>query len=125
MNNEINYGVIKNCSESCDSCLGENTTNDTNCIECASNYYKTEDSETNCILESLIPHNYYKNETDNIYYKCHQNCYNCTGHPESTNMNCLSCTENYYKFTDGCYPNNIVDNTSYLIEPSLNDLETT
>ena len=135
LNNNETYGVIKNCSEACDSCLGGNTTNNTNCIECASNYYKTEDSNSNCIFESLIPHNYYKNETDNIYYKCHQNCYNCTSKPDSSSMNCILCAENYYKFPDGSLPNNCVDNSTLnswkaniientnIIESSFNILE--
>ena len=135
LNNNETYGVIENCSEACESCLGENMTNDTSCIECTSNYYKTEDSNSNCILESLIPHNYYKNETDNIYYKCHQNCYNCTSKPDSFSMNCILCAENYYKFPDGSYPNNCLDNSTFnswkaniiqntnLIESSFNILE--
>ena len=64
-----NTGVIKNCNVACDTCLGESDEYNTNCIICAVGYFKTEDSTTNCILESLIPDNYYKNEEDNIYYK--------------------------------------------------------
>ena len=64
-----NTGVIKYCDSACDTCLGEKIGEDTNCINCAVGYYKTEDSNTNCILESLIPDNYHKNELDNIYYK--------------------------------------------------------
>jgi len=64
-----NTGIIKYCDSACDTCLEEKIGEDTNCINCAEGFYKTEDSNTNCILESLIPNNYHKNELDNIYYK--------------------------------------------------------
>ena len=66
LNNEENTGIIKNCSIECDTCLGEKTFKDTNCIKCADGYFKTEDSNTNCILKNLIPHNYYLNKLDNV-----------------------------------------------------------
>lgn len=78
LNNEENTGVIKNCSIECDTCLGEKTIKDTNCIKCADGYFKTEDSNTNCILENLIPHNYYLDKLDNVYHKCHPYCNNCS-----------------------------------------------
>ena len=68
LTNEENTGVIKYCNEACDSCYGEGL-QDTNCIRCSEGYYKTEDSNTNCILERLILSNYFKNESDNIYHK--------------------------------------------------------
>ena len=90
--------MIKNCSEACDSCLGENTTQSTNCIDCAYNYFKTEDSDTNCILSNLIPNNYYLNTSDNTYYKCHPNCNNCnSGYNQALDaMNCITCINDYY-----------------------------
>ena len=96
LRNEDNTGVIKNCSEICDTCLGEESPQNTNCINCIKGYYKTEDSDTHCILEKLIPNNYYLNKSDNIYYKCHPYCYNCSkGYdPILNNMNCLSCNMN-------------------------------
>ena len=69
LTNEENTGVIKYCNKACNSCYGEGNLQDTNCIKCSEGYCKTEDSYTNCILESLIPSNYFKNESDNIYYK--------------------------------------------------------
>ena len=78
LNGNDNTGVIKNCSIACYYCLGDFSKDNTNCINCSSGYYKTEDSDSNCILESLIKPNYYKNISDNIYYKCHSNCYNCS-----------------------------------------------
>ena len=64
-----NTGVIQLCDEACSTCnWGKNNlTNNTNCINCTEGYFKTQDSNTNCILESLIPENYLKNDSDNIY----------------------------------------------------------
>ena len=63
-----NTGIIKYCHSSCDGCNGEGNYDDTNCINCTTGYFKTQDSDTNCLLESLIPPNYHKND-DGIYYK--------------------------------------------------------
>ena len=96
LNNADNTGVIKNCSEECDTCLGEKTSENTNCIKCAKGYYKKEESNTNCIPKNLIPVNHYLNTTDNVYYKCHPYCYNCTKGYDLIldNMNCISCNKN-------------------------------
>ena len=55
ISNEDNTGVIKNCDIACDECHGEKTEEDTNCINCASGYSKIKETDTNCILESLLP----------------------------------------------------------------------
>ena len=118
LNNEENTGVIKYCDIACSTCYGapDNDLYYTNCIICADGYYKTEDSETNCILESLIPDNYYKNNDDNIYYKCYTNCETCRRNldhkADINNMGCLSCKTNYYFVyqTDNCFDNTFLDN---------------
>ena len=80
LNNDENTGVIDICDMSCESCNGKKNTEtqDTNCINCIEGYYKTDDSNTNCILENLIPENYFKNDLDNIYYKCYFSCSKCS-----------------------------------------------
>ena len=72
--------------------------------------FKTEDSNTNCILENLIPQNYYKNNTYEIYYKCYRNCNKCNEYYDANNnnMNCLECINGYH-FVDGT--NNCYDET--------------
>ena len=117
LNNSDNTGVINNCSVVCNTCLGENTTLTTNCIECAKDYYKTQDSKTNCISKDLIPINYYFNSSDYIYYKCHENCYNCTNGYISDNMNCITCKHNYYFIygdnKSNCYDKTLINNGYY------------
>ena len=102
-----NTGVIGECSNNCASCYGEANKTDSNCIKCSSGYYKTEDSNTNCIMERNIPNGYYKNTTDNIYYHCHPNCSSCSNgyDPLSDEMNCIICQTNFYKLngTNNCY----------------------
>ena len=120
LDNEENTGVIKECNEACSTCNGEASSVDTNCIICKEGYFKTEDSVTNCILESLIPENYYKNNDDNIYYKCYQNCLQCKRSLDFkaniNNMGCKTCIENYYLVngTSNCYDISfLVNNTNY------------
>jgi len=119
-----NTGIIKDCNEACNLCIAEADLTDTNCINCADGYAKTEDSFSNCILEYLIPKNYYKNETDSIYYRCYENCYNCTEkyNLELNDMHCSMCASNFYFLngTNNCY------NISFLIENKnyyLSDLD--
>ena len=120
LDNEENTGVVKYCDGACSSCLGEKNsiTQDTNCIECSEGYFKTEDSNTNCILENLIPENYFKNANDNIYYRCYINCKKCRNFFDdvNNNMNCDECIENYYFLynTKNCYSMDFIqDNNDY------------
>lgn len=114
-----NTGVIKLCDISCSTCnSGKNTlTGDTNCINCANDYFKTEDSNTNCILESLIPENYFKNNSDNIYYKCYSSCQKCTEYYDSLNndMHCTECITDFYFVygTNNCYEMSFKDENDY------------
>jgi len=89
--------------------------------------YKTEDSNTNCILENLIPQNYLKNNSDEIYYKFHRNCKRCNDYYDTNNnnMNCLECINDYY-FVDGtnnCYNNTILEEGYYLDDFTINENE--
>ena len=126
LNNGENTGVIDYCDESCETCNGgKNLINeDTNCIECSAGYYKTEDSNTNCILESLIPENYFKNESDNIYYLCHINCKKCndTFNTETNNMNCDECIIDYYFLygTKNCYNMDFIEDSQYYLSSDDN-----
>jgi len=116
LNNEENTGVIKYCNEACSTCNGEASQENTNCIICKEGYFKTEDSQTNCILESLIPENYYKNNDNNIYYKCYPNCLKCKRsldfEADINNMGCEICIDNYYLVdkTNNCYNISFLDN---------------
>ena len=118
-----NTGIIKYCNPVCDTCFGPSDINNTNCISCIEGYYKTEDSNTNCILENLIPKNYYKNKSDNIFYKCYKTCSSCNNSIEinrETNgeiHNCLECIEEYYFIygTNNCYNRSILNEGYYFL----------
>ena len=119
LDNEENTGVIEYCDEACNSCIEKKDiiTQNTNCIDCSDGYFKTEDSNTNCILENLISENYYKNENDNIYYHCYINCKKCSNSfdIENNNMNCDECITNYYFLyeTNNCYNMEFIENNEY------------
>ena len=117
LNNDQNTGIIKYCDEACSSCNGKKNeiTQDTNCILCNDGYFKTEDSDTICILENTIPENYYK--SNNIYYHCYINCKRCYSFFDTINneMNCIACIENYYFVygTSNCYDRHFTENNNY------------
>ena len=98
LNDSGNTGVIKYCHEACKTCNSGNYSDNTNCIECAPGYVKTEYSNTNCLLETSLPSNYYKNTIDNIYYECYQNCKRCDSLFDIFNndMHCLECISGYF-----------------------------
>ena len=118
--NEIthNIGGIENCHEACSSCLGERNSTNTNCIECAQGYFKTEDSKTNCIKNGSISlHSYYLNITDNIYYHCYNLCKSCSApyNPTMNEMNCIECIDDYYFIygENNCYNSTIFQNNKF------------
>ena len=122
LNNEENTGIIQYCDKACDSCITPIKLFDTNCINCNSGYYKTEDSDTNCILKNEIPKNYYINNSDNIYYKCFDSCDECDkGYdPEHKNMNCIKCKEGLFKLngTNNCH-NYSLTNKGYFLDQDI------
>ena len=115
LDNEENTGVIDYCNNACASCLGPSYSLTTNCILCSDGYFKTEDSDTNCILESAIPENYYKNEENKIYYKCYKSCQTCLRNLASLanieNMGCISCINGFHLEyqTNNCFNNTFLD----------------
>ena len=126
LDNEENTGIFQYCDVACSSCnRGKNLiTLDTNCIDCTTGYYKTEDSNTNCILESLIHENYYKNPSDNIYYHCYTSCKKCSDYYDSdtNNMNCLECINDYFFIygTNNCYDISLAENNQYFLSSEDN-----
>ena len=116
-----NTGVIKNCHEACNTCLGGGNDTDRNCYECAEGYFKTEDSQTNCLSnDSISLDEYYLNKTNNIYYHCFQNCKGCN---DSFNiitkeMYCFNCIDNYYFIFDeyNCYNHSILEDNKYYFD---------
>ena len=118
LTNEENSGVIKDCDVACQTCFGAPNPDgsDTNCDKCNEGYFKTEDSETNCIFEDDISNNYYKNLEDRIYYKCFDNCETCERQLEHkadiNNMGCKTCIDNYHlvKGTQNCFDDTFLEN---------------
>ena len=113
-----NTGIIEYCNQACETCIGKNETNNTNCLDCAQGYFKTEDSDTNCILPNSISSNYYKNYLDNKYYKCYYSCSSCYDGYGSyiEDMNCIFCKEGFYKLngTNNCYNISLSEEGYYL-----------
>ena len=128
-NDEENTGIIEYCDNACATCNeGADTINgNTNCLNCSIGYYKIEDSDTNCIYESLIPENYYRYTEDNIYYKCYNLCSKCVRvldyKTDIDKMGCASCITNYYieEHTTNCYNMSFLDtHTDYYLSQEDN-----
>ena len=60
------------------------------------------------MLENSIPEKNLKNNSDNIFYKCHQNCKKCNDfyNAENDQMNCLECKNKFLFMYDinNCFP---------------------
>ena len=118
-------GLLSKCHINCFSCYGEGNNENTNCIECAQGYYKTEDSYTNCIIkDSISLDDYYLNNSNNIYYHCHPNCKGCYGSYNSLtkDMHCLNCINDYYFIYEenNCYNITLLQGFKYYFNPSDN-----
>ena len=115
-----NTGVIKNCNEACNTCLGEGDTQKTNCLECAQGYIKSENSDTHCIINYSKSTDFLLSTTDNIYYQCYQNCKLCNEsyNPLSNEMNCLECIDDYYFIysENNCYNLTLLQENKYYFD---------
>ena len=118
-------GLLSKCHNNCLSCYGEGNNENTNCIECAQGYYKTEDSNAHCIMKDLISlDDYYLNNSDNIYYHCHPNCKGCYGSYNSLteDMYCLNCSDEYYFIygENNCYKYALILGSNYYFNDNDN-----
>ena len=91
-------GLLSPCHYSCKTCSNKIIDDNSNCIECADDYYPIyENRLKNCYSNETISIGYFLNkEIDSFYWKkCYENCEKCFGLGNSTNMNCLSCKKIY------------------------------
>ena len=94
-------GLLSPCHYSCKTCSNKIIDDNSNCIECANDYYPIyEDILKNCYSNESISIGYFLDkETIPLYWKkCYENCEECYGLGNSTNMFCLSCKKNISDF---------------------------
>ena len=92
--------IYKKCHEFCKTCnIGPIYSDDflkiedTNCIECISDYYKVEGTN-NCVYKNTLLKNHYFNEIEKKFLKCSENCLTCNqSQINSTFFGCSSCDE--------------------------------
>ena len=103
--------TIKKCYHSCKGCtIDLNSIIDINfhyCINCKeeNNYFPYSDKINNCYNETEMTEKFtewYFDESKKIFIKCHPNCDTCEELGNSTNMKCLSCSENKIKYKQNC-----------------------
>ena len=94
-------GLLSPCYFSCKTCSNKIINNNSNCIECADDYYRIfGENLNNCYSNETINKGYFLDTKINSFNwkKCHENCEECYGLGNSTNMNCLSCKKNLSNF---------------------------
>ena len=119
-----NTGIIKNCHEACNFCLGEGNEHNTNCTECAQDYIRAEGSETHCIKNDTNFLDYYVNTSEDTYNDCYYTCNDCNESYNQTTdeMNCISCIDGYYFIygENNCYNNTLLNENKYYFNRSDN-----
>ena len=89
-------GLLSPCHFSCRTCSNKKIDDNSNCIECANDYYpKYGENLNNCYSNYTISKGYFldKKNTSFNWKKCYEICDECDDEGNSTNMNCLSCLE--------------------------------
>ena len=82
------------CYDNCETCKEASTDEkDQKCIECKQNYYKVHDTD-NCYDKI---DGYYLDKDKNEFMPCFEKCATCDADGSTTQMNCLTC-KNDYKF---------------------------
>ena len=113
ISNSISGNNDNSCNDNCKVCYNSI------CIKCQSEFKIIEDTN---ICQTEIPNNYYFDENNNIYRKCHENCKSCLQGPifssdelEIEDTNCDECKEDYYKIenTNNCININNIPETYY------------
>ena len=90
------------CYENCQTCdEPSKDENNQKCIDCMRNYYKIIDTN-NCF--SIPKEGYYLDKNTSLLMPCYENCLTCDIGGKSTEMNCLTCKNNFkfYKKTKNC-----------------------
>ena len=93
----LENNILRPCHPNCVKCSGNQNVN---CSQCQTNYYLTEDTQS-CYQNGID--NYYLD--NNILKRCHENCKTCINSPNDSDMNCISCREEFYILngTNNCY----------------------
>ena len=103
---DFEHRTLRRCHPKCLYCTGAPINNTyMNCLVCQQGYIITED--TNSCYYNIPIDNYYLDNINIIFRRCHHNCYLCSDAPESYyNQNCITCKNNDYYMTEdthSCY----------------------
>ena len=113
-----NSDTYLECDKSCIRC----SYNRKNCTQCKTNYFNVEGKEKYCYLPEEIYYsigrNYYKDNDDNVFKSCDENCYSCWG----SETNCTKCktgynlvVDNEETFSKTCLSQNGIEITKYFL----------
>lgn len=91
--------IFRKCFSSCKNCQVIGNAGAHHCKDCLLDYsfYEGKGDDThNCFINTTIYDKYYYKETDNKYYKCHENCRTCTQGGTDASNNCETCKDGYW-----------------------------
>ena len=86
---DLNENKFMKCYKTCQECTGQYNDNNHNCEICKINYIMTSDKNS-CYSET--PDNYYLDNENNIYKRCHESCLRCFS---DTNISCTKCHKDF------------------------------
>ena len=106
--------LFYHCDKNCLTCSEGKNESSNNCLTCdnENNLYMLEDLN-NCEFSNYT--GYYLDNNTFILKRCYTTCKTCNGPYENNtllnfeNHNCILCVENYYKLSNGSFPNNCYD----------------
>ena len=99
-------GLISQCHFSCKTCSNFRIGDNSNCLDCANEYYPIFDEGlNNCYSIETISEGYFLDKINTPIYwkKCYENCEECYDVGNSTNMNCISCKDLSYNSSINYY----------------------
>ena len=114
----INNGLL--CYQNCETCYEESKNMfNQQCIKCKENYYKI-NGTNNCF--NKMTDSYFFDKNKELFMPCHKNCLSCNNYGNDTNMNCLSCDDDYdfYKKSSNCL--NCPKYVDYSQEKCINEI---
>ncbi|MCQ2755108.1 MAG: hypothetical protein MJ231_08725, partial [bacterium] len=80
------------CSDKCNGCYGPaNDENGTNCILCATGFYKKDSNTSTDCIDTKPAQNYYLDKEVNLFKECSEGCFTCNQSGIEGNSNCESC----------------------------------
>ena len=120
---KLTIQVSQNCFEGCKTCTSYGDVTDTKCTLCDydGGYYKLEDKQSHCVLNTETINGYFVDHATQTFKKCYNGCLTCSEKGTSvSNTKCTSCDNSllYYPLSSNmeqCYHKDTKINHYYYV----------